>query len=196
MVADYPAGEPIWTVFDGIGRVISVIDGHGNATTRTCEAVDAKGLLDIMITDALSRDMTEAHDAAGWTRASTDQFGQVTSPSFAWDGDGDDERDGDCHGMSGLAYGRHRRGLRRSEGEYTPRAVCRPRTTDDRVRDASRSTGPDRDRIPARVDQAVSQRLSCQHRPAGGMVVGMPYLGRGFGHCSAHSACVSTFQRV
>jgi YD repeat-containing protein len=109
LVAINPVGEPTWTIYDGTGRIVRVIDGNGNATTTTYDVVDANGLLDTTVTDALGHSTSIAQDSAGWTRTSTDQLGQSTTHSFDANGDIISVRDPNAVGQDCLYDSRNRR---------------------------------------------------------------------------------------
>jgi YD repeat-containing protein len=109
MVVINPAGEPSWTIYDGLGRVVRVVDGNGNATTTTYDIVDTNGLVDTTVTDALGHAVVKAQDAAGWTRSSADQLGFVTTQSFDADGNVLSVRDPNAVGQDCLYDSRNRR---------------------------------------------------------------------------------------
>jgi len=82
MVVINPAGEPTWTIYDGMGRVVRIVDGNGNATTTTYDVVDGSGLVDTAVTDALSHTVTTSADAMGRVQIITDQLSNHTTQGF------------------------------------------------------------------------------------------------------------------
>jgi YD repeat-containing protein len=109
MVEINPAGEHRWTIMDGMGRVVRVVDGNGHATTTTYDVVDSGGLVDTSVTDALSHSVTQAADASGWVRVMTDQSGFLTTQAFDADGNIVQVRDPNNVGRDDTFDSRNRR---------------------------------------------------------------------------------------
>ena len=87
MVTINPAGEPRWTIMDGLGRVVRVVDGNGHTTTTTYDTVDGTTtLVKTTVTDALGHAVSQYADAAGRVRIQEDQLLKRTTLGYDADG--------------------------------------------------------------------------------------------------------------
>ena len=81
------AGETRWTIMDGLGRVVRMVDGNGHATTSTYDVVDGTTtLVKTTVIDALGHAVAQYADAAGRVRIQEDQLGKRTTLGYDADG--------------------------------------------------------------------------------------------------------------
>ncbi len=81
MLVTNPLNETTLTVMDSLGRVVRTVDGNGNATTMSYDAV-VGGLVETTRSDALGHTSRSRQDGLGRERQRLDAEGKVTTAMF------------------------------------------------------------------------------------------------------------------
>src|SRR5690606_7416724 len=93
-----PAGETSVQILDGLGRTVRQIDGNGNVTTMTYDAV-VGGLVETVHIDGVGSSTRSRADGSGLVRQAADAEAHVTTQGFDANGNRVQLRDPSGVGM-------------------------------------------------------------------------------------------------